>query len=317
MGYLGTAAASIASDALPIVDDLIVAIYSYSMKPKKQTLITSLVVVATIGLALAPVIADQFRPEVARWYLAEATNRIVAERDNGHQLEQARRWAGNMSEMRDYWIFRAEQALADSPEDVAKVVAQAVAQNKLNFFLADSYSQRLADHRFFKEAVAVLEAGAIPELEDSPQHLNNLAYFRALAGIDLDQALVDINRGLESDPDSPGMRDTRGWVLFQMGNPLLALEDADFAVSAITPPADAGWLDRSLAWLESQVLTHREPQESNKTLTRREAGEQLWIRGTLMFHRAKILEALGRTEEAERDFQWLRERHLPTDDSIF
>lgn len=287
------------------------------MKPKNQPFITSLVVVGTIGLALTPVIADQFRPEVARWYLAEATNRIVAEQDSRHQLEQARRWAGTMSEMRDYWIFRVEQALADSPEDVVEVVSQAVAQSKLNFFLADSYAQRLADDRFFKEAVAVLEAGAIPELENSPQHLNNLAYFRALAGIDLDQALVDINRGLESKPDSPGMRDTRGWVLFQMGNPLLALEDADFAVAAITPPTDANWFDRSLSWLEEQMLTQRQPQESNKVLTRREAGEQLWIRGTLFLHRAKILEALGRTEEAERDFQWLRDRHLPTDDSIF
>lgn len=287
------------------------------MKSKKQPFITSLIVIGTIGLALTPVIADQFRPEVARWYLAEATNRIVAAQDTGHQLEQARRWAGNMSEMRDYWIFRAEQAMADSPEDVAEVVSQAVAQNKLNFFLADSYAQRLADSRLFKEAVAVLEAGAIPELENSPQHLNNLAYFRALAGIDLDQALLDINRGLERNPNSPGMRDTRGWVLFKMGNPLSALEDANFAVSFITPPTDAGWLDRSLAWLEERVLTQREPQDSSKVLTRREAGEHLWMRATLFYHRAKILEALGRTEEAERDFQWLRDRHLPTDDSIF
>lgn len=288
-----------------------------SMKPKNSTIITSLVVAVTIGLALAPVIADQFRTEVARWYLAEATNRIAAQLDSAHQLEQAQRWAGNVFELRDYWIFRAEQALADSPEDVAEVVSQAVSQNKLNFFLADSYALRLADHRFFKEAVAVLEAGAIPELEDSPQRLNNLAYFRALAGIDLDQALVDINRALESNPDAPGMRDTRAWVLFQMGKQQLALEDADFAVSSITPQAGAGWFDSWLTWLEEQMLASRQPEGSTKVLTRREAGEQLWGVGTLFFHRAKILEALGRTEQAERDFQWLRERHLPTDGTIF
>lgn len=287
------------------------------MKPRNSTFITSLVVVGTIGLVLAPVIADQFRTEVARWYLAAATNRIVAERDIAHQVEQAKRWAGDVTELRDYWIVRAEQALADSPDGVAEVVSQAVAQNKLNFFLADSYSQRLADNRFFSQAVAVLEAGAIPELENSPGRLNNLAYFRALAGIDLDEALVDINRGLESNPNDAGKRDTRAWVLYQMGKPQLAIEDADFAVSATTPQAEAGWLDRLLAWLEEHMLTHREPEGSTKVFTRREAGEQLWAVGTLFFHRAKILEALGRTEEAERDFQWLRERHLPTDDSIF
>ena len=287
------------------------------MKSKTSTVINRIVVLATVGLALSPVLADQFRPEVARWYLAEATNRIVADRDSGHQVEQARRWASDVSELRDYWIFRAEQALTASPEDVVEVVSQAVKQNKLNFFLADSYAQRLADQRFFKEAVAVLEAGAIPELKDSPQRLNNLAYFRALAGIDLDEALVDINRALESDPSAAGMRDTRAWVLFQMGKPQLALEDADFAVSAVTPQSDSGWFDRSLAWLEEQALAHREPAAESKVLTRREAGEQLWAVGTLFCHRAKILEALGRSEEAERDFQWLRDRHLPTDDSIF
>lgn len=287
------------------------------MKSKKSSVITCMVVLVTIGLAVAPVIADQFRPEVARWYLAEATNRIAANRDSEHQIEQARRWADDVSEMRDYWIFRAEQALANSPKEVAPVIAQAVKRNKWNFFLADMYAQRLADQRYFREAVEVLKAGAIPELEDSPQRLNNLAYFRALAGIELDAALADINRALESDPEAAGMRDTRAWVLFQMGNPLAALEDADFAVSAVTPQRDAGWLDRTLAWLESLALAHREPSGETEVLTRREAGEQLWAIGTLYIHRAKILEALGRTEEAERDYEWLRERSLPTDESIF
>ncbi len=287
------------------------------MKSKNSTVVTSVVVLVTIGLAVVPVIADQFRAEVARWYLAEATNRIATGHDSSRQVEQARRWAGDVSEMRDYWIFRAEEALANSPQDLAPVISQAVEQNKLNFFLADAYAQRLADQRYFKESVAVLQAGAIPELEDAPQRLNNLAYFRALAGIDLDAALADINRALESNPDAPGMRDTRAWILFQMGNPLAALEDADLAVSGVTPQRDAGWFDRTLAWLEANAVAHREPRGQTQVLTRREAGEQLWAIGTLYIHRAKILEALGRSEEAERDYEWLRERSLPTDESIF
>jgi hypothetical protein len=52
-------------------------------------------------------------------------------------------------------------------------------------------------------------------------------------------------------------------------------------------------------------------------LTRREAGEILWGQGAVHYHRAKILEALGRTAEAEQEFQWLRDRKLPTDDRLF
>ena len=287
------------------------------MESGKSTFSTTLIVLATIGLVVVPVIADQFRTEVARWYLAEASNRLVAERDSSHQLEQARRWAGDVTDLRDYWIFRAEQALADSPKKVAAVIGEAVAQRKSNAFLANTYAMQLANRRLFAEAVDVLEAGKIPELEDNPQWLNNLAYFRALAGIDLDQALSDINRVLDQTPNAADARDTRAWVLFQMGNPQTAIEDADFAVNSLTATADAGWLDSSLTWLEDNVLTLREPQTPTKLFTRREAGERLWRIATLHYHRAKILEALGRDEEADKEFQWLKEHNLPIDGSIY
>lgn len=291
------------------------------MKSRKSTLSTTLIVLATIGLVAAPVIADQFRTEVARWYLAEAANRIVAERDSSHQLEQARRWAGDVTDLRDYWIFRVEQALADSPTKVAAVIGEAVAQRKSNAFLADSYSMRLANSHFFAEAVDVLEAGKIPEIDLDPEYLdkrlNNLAYFRALAGIDLDQALSDIDRVLARTPNAAGVRDTRAWVLFQMGNPQRALEDADFAVASVTATGNSGWFDSSLTWLEEHVLTPRQPQTPKKLLTRREAGERLWGVAALHYHRAKILEALGRDEEADEEFQWLTERNLPIDGSVF
>ncbi|MCA9158011.1 MAG: hypothetical protein KDA72_06775 [Planctomycetales bacterium] len=287
------------------------------MKSGKSTFSTTLIVLATIGLVAAPVIADQFRTEVARWYLAEASNRLVAERDSSHQLEQAGRWAEDVTDLRDYWIFRVEQALADSPKKVAAVIAEAVAKRKSNAFLANTYSMQLASRGLFAEAVDVLEAGKIPELDDNLEWLNNLAYFRALAGVDLDQALSDIDRVLAKTPHAADARDTRAWVLFQMGNPQLALEDADFAVKSLTVTGDASWLDSSLTWLEDNVLTPREPQTPTKLFTRREAGERLWRIATLHYHRAKILEALGRDEEADKEFQWLKEHNLPIDGSIY
>ncbi|MEO8268865.1 MAG: hypothetical protein ABI557_04035, partial [Aureliella sp.] len=99
--------------------------------------------------------------------------------------------------------------------------------------------------------------------------------------------------------------------------PQLALEDSDFAVTALAATTGPGWFDSWLGWLEENVLTPREIKTPTKLLTRREAGEQLWAVGTLHYHRAKILEALGRDQEADTEFQWLIARNLPTDDSIF
>jgi tetratricopeptide (TPR) repeat protein len=287
------------------------------MKLGKSAFGTTLIVLGTIGLAAAPVVADQFRTEVARWYLAEATNRISFGEDSTRQIEQARVWAEDLPQLRDYWIFRAEQALASSPREVASIIAEAVKAHKANYDLASLFAERLANAHFFSEAVAVLQAGTIPEFKDHPSTLNNLAYYRALAGVDLDQALADINQALNTFRPSYLARDTRAWILFNMGKPQLALEDADFAVKAATNRSDAGWLDQSLMWLEDSVLTPREPKSDTKILTRREAGEQLWSVATIIYHRAKILEALGRNEAAQKDFQWLTDRNLPTDDSLF
>jgi hypothetical protein len=40
---------------------------------------------------------------------------------------------------------------------------------------------------------------------------------------------------------------------------------------------------------------------------------QLWSLGVLHFHRAKILESLGRDKEAQQDWDWLTENQLPLD----
>ncbi len=273
---------------------------------------------ATVALPLAPVIANQFRSEIARWYLAEATNRIKSDKPTSTLVSQAQAWAQqDIEDLRDYWIFRAEQTLHDAPQEVAAVLRQAVEHDKSNFFLAHDYAERLAAGSYFEEAAQTLEVGTIPELKDEPLILNGLAYFRALAGIDLDRALEEIERALATNPKSAAMRDTRAWVLFKMGKPLDALEDANFAIEALQAEVPTHWLDQTLHWLDENLAGPPEPSVPGRTLTRREAGEQLWGTGALYYHRAKILEALGRTDQAQADLLWLRQRHLPEDDRIY
>lgn len=275
------------------------------------------IVLATIGLVLAPVAQSQFASEIARWYLADAANRVTAGEDIQRQLAKAKYWCGDVTGQRDYWLLRTEQAMASAPGEVEKVIREAVARDKSNFKIGINAAMRLSQNSLFAEAAAVLEASCVDGLRDSYEILNHLAYYRALATSDLDQALRDINQALEQRPDDPAVRDTRAWVLFQMGKPHEAIKDADFAVKEFDNASVSEFYGETLGWLEERLAGPPEPRSDDGILTQREAGEFLWGRGVVHYHRAKILEALGRSEEAEAEFQWLRKRKLPADERAF
>lgn len=286
------------------------------MAVKSNRFLNWMIVAVVILLATLPVMVDQFRLEAARWHLAAAANAAGA--DQGEvvetRLEAASKWVPEIEQLRDYWLFRIKQAIDESPEELVAMVEEAIAKDAGNIMLGIWAADELYARAEFAVAVEVLESSLPPEARASSFQLNQLAYMRALAGIELDIALEDINRALEVYPDSDAMRDTRAWVLFQMGRPQEALEDANFAVESISSSTDSpSWSE----WLLRKLEGKRLPTSPDNTLTRREAGNYLWAQGALYYHRARILETLGRTDAAERDYQWLRQRSLPTDGRIY
>ena len=72
---------------------------------------------------------------------------------------------------------------------------------------------------------------------DDHQVLNYLAYMWAEHGMNLDKAMVYVDRALVYDPRSPAYLDTRGWIHFKNGNYRAALEDITLACSLL--PNDA------------------------------------------------------------------------------
>ncbi len=299
-----------------IVSVFLVAGKAYSLK--SRTFWNSLIVLCTIGLVVLPVTANLYQTEVARWYLADATNQLDHDSGAGKsQLDSAAKWVEDITALRDYWLFKAKQAFVSDPESLPRVIKQAVERNISNYVVGDYYSNKLATQSRFAEAVDVLEASCPPALRQETIILNQLAYFRSLAAQELEIALADINKALESLPDNEAMRDTRAWVLFQMGRLDEALADANFVIESVeNSSSSAGVVGVALGWLERNLAGPAEARSSDKILTQREAGP-LWTIGTLYYHRAKILEALGRSDEAEADYRWLRERSLPTDDRLF
>ena len=177
----------------------------------------------------------------------------------------------------------------------------------------------LTRNQEFAHAVAIFELIENEAMRTDPIYLNQISYFRALAGIELDEALENINEALRLYPENEAFRDTRAWVLFQMGRPLEALEDADFAVARMTKPQTGFWsitgelYDYFDQWFPKQDVS----VQSEKPLTQREAPIELWTEGALRYHRACILESLLRTDEAQEEWDWLEANRLPTDGTLY
>ncbi len=278
---------------------------------------TILLIALAASIVVVPLLGGGIGPEIARWKLAAAANALDSDSDPAEierWIEEARKWHPQIERERDYWYVLIWDAIrrGDYRLMAERLLAAKEASHRfgrIGYYLA----QDLASSGDFETAIQVLEACIDTPQTANPEWLNALAYWRSLIAKDLDQALAEIELALEKRPDDPAFRDTRAWILFQMGRPLEALEDADFAVEASSKlfPIPSPLWDRFDAWVDPLV-----PRSSGPPLTEEEADPRLWSLGVMRYHRARILEALGRVEEAEKDYAWLRRYRLPTDDRM-
>ncbi|MDX1927391.1 MAG: hypothetical protein SFV81_12795 [Pirellulaceae bacterium] len=247
-------------------------------------------------------------------------------------------------------------AIASNPEDadLRRILAEELAHI---LELRDDFESTLEAYKLWFGDNYVREAN----------NLNSLAYARALAKVELDQALIDIDEALRYHPNEPALRDTRAWVYYQLGRYEEALADADFSVKAQDAPSVTNWWGKAMDFLltpkelpapeadsiatgevatDSEVVAGASAGESvseltgtvartvaeqgaseneppivmldppKNYLTRSKASSLLWSQGVMRYHRAMILEKLGRSQEAEADWQWIEEKRLPPDDRL-
>ncbi len=94
--------------------------------------------------------------------------------------------------------------------------------------------ERLGQHR---EAIAdATSALALVDESERPRALNQRAYIRALAGMEIDEGLKDITQALsqlrQDDPAYVAYVDTRGYLEFKLGKYPEALSDVQKAIQA-------------------------------------------------------------------------------------
>lgn len=275
------------------------------------------------------------------WHLAAAANSL--EFDDGEfelHLERARKSTSDIEALHDYWLVKLRQSTSseDGKDSVADVLLQArEAKGDIDIGVLGSYAlARLSSDDDRILSIQIREKLVDPKSRTHPIIRNELAYLRSLAGYELDLALEDINAALADSPDNDAFRDTRAWVLYQMGRPLEALDDAEVAVERLVARGkeNQSWWGQFVsqfgAWMEAPVAVETDDQEKDgeseleagviddeaDLLGIAEVGIETWQEGVLRYHRMRILESLGRDEDAKIDRDWIQSKRLPVDDRL-
>ena len=243
-------------------------------RPRSLRLLVWLLLAATIG----PCAYLEAPREVSRWYLAAAQ----VEREAGHkeladqQMSQAQRWSPDDPAI---LLTRAKWRMEDGNHSAAledcNAVDERIPQNAAVLSLRSEVLQHLGRH---EEAVADCKSldrmsvtSGIPSRVDA---LNGLAYTRAVGNLELDEALKGIEEALVMQPGDPMLLDTRGFILYRQGKHEASLTDMDPAVVGI-----------------EKLL--KEPSINRRSLIKGIA--------VVRYHRALVLEKLGRYAEAKLD----------------
>jgi tetratricopeptide (TPR) repeat protein len=319
-----------------------------------------MILAAAIGLPVGPVVADYFGPATtARWMLAKAANAFdqgnVAEAQK--LLEEAYTKSPDIAADRNFLkqVDRVEanndsSAVSSFYVDLWERRIGQIENPAIRSEAAFAISSLLSKRKKFDDAARILSEN-LPSLEQRTAVQNNqMAYMRALAGKNLDEALVEIDTAIKT-AENESFLDTKGWVLHRMGrneealivmdkslaklieawssNPklercLVRIEElqaqaagpasqtasqtgqetasdtpvADTPV-ADTPVAEAPVASRSKGWGVDALL--EEFPELSRGLP-----ETLEIFATLRYHRLRICEALGKTQEVDRETAWLQ-----------
>lgn len=326
------------------------------------TFVNRMILAAAIGLPVGPVIADYLGPATtARWMLAKAANEF----DQGNVveaqklLEDAYKKSPDIAADRNFLrqLDRVEanndsSAVSSFYVDLWEQRIGRIENPAIRSEAAFAISSLLSNRKKFDDAARILNVNLPPIEERTAVQNNQMAYMRALAGKDLEQALVEIDMAIKT-AENESFLDTKGWVLHRMGrneealvvmdkslaklteawnsNPklercLVRIEELQAQSAAATPPSDTPSdmpSDNTESANPAIENARPEPLAAEPAVSSRTKGwgvdalleefpelsrglpETLEIYATLRYHRLRICEALGKTQEVAREAAWL------------
>lgn len=140
-----------------------------------------------------------------------------------------------------------------------------------------------------QEAINDLSQAIKRTSPNNPVLLNDRAYFRAVAGIELKEGLADIEKAIDlSGKDNFNFIDTRGWILFRMGKLQEALKDLNRAIE-LGEKNRQRELDIRVGHHQPRRIVERHAQELDQGLA------------VMYHHRGEIYQKLGKSQQASDD----------------
>lgn len=273
--------------------------------PGSRRAIGILVGVIVVGLLAAPWLVRKTRGIMAEVYRNRAQDHFFADDLPGalENMDRAVAWRPDDMELLHE---RAEFRLANHDLDGALSDANVMLAESKNY--APGYALRsMIHHRRGENAEAIQDATAAINNSPAtdPSHWNTRAYYRALAGVELNEALEDIQHALKLDRDEPAFLDTRGYVFYKLGNYAEALLDFNKAIQECESVQKE---------FEEQMAQTINPLEI-KFFERRIKllNENLAV---MYHHRGETQQQLGNSQEAKDDSEVARKLGYDPDKGI-
>ncbi len=213
---------------------------------------------------------------------------------NPRDIELRRRKSQWLLEDKQYQAALDEinQIISWRPADVA-----AYAQRTLIYHSMGEHKKAVDD---FKR---ILGFDAVSAGRSRAQALNGLAYARALANVEIDEGLANIDEAMRLEGENYAMLDTRGFLYYRKGDFDRALKDLDHAVNF----AEASYQEQSSASpsIADRRLKKQADQQASQALS------------VIHYHRALIHEGRKEADEAESDRRRVRELGFEPDEKLF
>jgi len=250
------------------------------VSPMKSKVLSRLIVSAMVALPVAPVLLDYFGPSTySRWLLADAANQF--DQGNVKQAQESLDKAYSLSKDivldGNFWrqferIENDRNATSSSTRIWEDMLGQVEDENQ-RVTAAMEISNLLSNRQRFEGAARILAQNLPHREERTPIQNNQLAYMRALAKVDLEDALLDVNQALVKN-DNESFLDTKAWVLHQLGRDEEALPIIEKSLSmllgkwranSLLEPLMTGMSDLEKGWEATTSDTTTSDSTANDT----------------------------------------------------
>jgi len=237
-------------------------------------------------------LGEPIRQSIAEWLVQGAMRNLMVDDVDAalRDLDRAVAWCDASPEI---YMMRGQVRLEKndiegSLEDFTRLVELAPREAEAYLMRATAL-QRLQQH---EGAIGDVNKAIEVNGEASAMLLNSRAYFRALAGTELDEALEDVEQAIDREGDNAAYLDTRGYILFLKGDHEKALKDMDRALNLA---------ERKRLSIAAMVMGRQDPAMQRMYNRQKRASDHEVA--VMYHHRGEIQKALGNDGEAASDLR--------------